>query len=367
MQPSVTLLQLGVNVVTDWIPGVPNSLASGFSTLLGEMLKAEKLDADDFWTAHQQMTGFEKQWKQVTSWILGVAFARRVIEELGYPWWAPVSAFSSKRRATLTPSWTTLDLPPNKCVVEKDNSSKLYPDYALARLNPSGSGYQISFAESKGCEKALERLTTPPPEWKKQSRNAKFKFDGVPQSVTQYLLIATRICPDRKITRKRRIQVRAWNSMVPEEQVKFAAFRDVVVTHYFGVCERIGLSANAQLLALRNYSPVQAEDQTQRQLLLLTEGLLGTTPQEARREQVGDMTIYFGPRASTFRVGDTAIRIGLTEPAMKLVSSLQQPQQFMDERMLHRFESEIAEAGRHFIADDNVFVRNDGVIGISEG
>jgi hypothetical protein len=302
----------------------------------------------------------------VTSWILGVAFARKIIEELGYPWWAPVSAFSSKRRATLTPAWT-LDLPPSKCVVEKDNSSKLYPDYALARLNPSGSGYQISFAESKGCDKVLESLTAPPPEWKKQSRNAKFKFDGVPQLIAQYLLIATRIGPDRKSTSKRRIQVRAWNSMVPENQVKFAALRDVVITHYFGICERIGLPANAQLLALRNYSPKQAEDQSQRQLLLVTERLLGTAPQEARREQIGDMPIYFGPRASTFRVGDTAIRIGLTEPAMKLVSSFQQPQQFTDERMMHWFESEIAEVRRHFASDENVFVRNDGVIGISVG
>jgi hypothetical protein len=213
----------------------------------------------------------------------------------------------------------------------------------------------------------VESLTTPPPEWKKQSRNAKFKFDGVPQLITQYLLIATRICPDRKRPSKRRIEVRAWNSMVPEDQVEFAALRDVVITHYFGICERIGLPANAQLLALRNYSPVQAEDQTQRQLLLLTERLLGTAPQEARREQIGDMTIYFGPRASTFRVGYTAIRIGLTEPAMKLVSSLQQPQQFTDERMLHRFESGNAEVRRHFASDENVFVRNDGVIGISVG
>src|SRR5690349_8862847 len=105
-RPTVSLLQLATNVITDWMPGVPNSLAAGFSELLGEMLKAETIDIDELWTVHQRMSGYEKQWKQVTSWILGVAFARKVTEDLGYPWWAPVSAFSGKQRTTHTPAWT---------------------------------------------------------------------------------------------------------------------------------------------------------------------------------------------------------------------------------------------------------------------
>jgi hypothetical protein len=48
-KPSATVLQLATNVVTDWIPGVPNSLASGFSELLGEMLKPENIDGEDLW------------------------------------------------------------------------------------------------------------------------------------------------------------------------------------------------------------------------------------------------------------------------------------------------------------------------------
>lgn len=101
-RPSVTLLQLATNMVTDWMPGVPNSLAAGFSELLGGTLKAEKIDIHDLWTVQERMTGYEKQWKQVTSWILGVAFARKVIDYFGYPWWAPVSAFSGKQRITHT-------------------------------------------------------------------------------------------------------------------------------------------------------------------------------------------------------------------------------------------------------------------------
>ena len=79
-----SLLQLATNVVTDWMPGVPNSLALAFSDLLGEMLKVESVEGDELWIVAPRMTGFEKQWKLVTSWILGVAFCRKVIEDLGY-------------------------------------------------------------------------------------------------------------------------------------------------------------------------------------------------------------------------------------------------------------------------------------------
>ncbi len=62
-RPVASLLQLATNVVTDWMPGVPNSLALAFSDLLGEMLKVESLDGDDLWIVAPRMTGFEKQWK----------------------------------------------------------------------------------------------------------------------------------------------------------------------------------------------------------------------------------------------------------------------------------------------------------------
>lgn len=363
-RPSVSLLQLATNVVTDWMPGVPNSLASGFSELLGEMLKAERIDSDDLWTVRQRMTSFEKQWKQVTSWILGVAFARKVVEDLGYAWWAPVSAFSSKHRTTHTASWT-FHLPPSECKVERNNSSKLFPDYVLARTKANGLGYEISFAESKGCTDSLENRSLPPSDWKLQSTNARFIFRTVPQVVTQHLLIATRIYPAGQRLRTRRIQIRTWNAKVLDAEVTLDVFRDVVIAHYFGVCERSGLTANAQLLALRNYSPQEPDERIGRRLELVKARLLGTANQELHREQIGEASVYFGPPSSTFKVGEMAIRIGLAEPALKLLQSLQQPETGGIERLLHSFENQIGVTAESLRSLENVFVRRDGVIGMS--
>jgi hypothetical protein len=360
-RPVASLMELAINVVTDWMPGVPNSLALGFSGLLGEMLKVEEVDGDDLWIVGPRMIGFEKQWKLVTSWILGVAFSRKVIEALGYPWWAPVSAFSSSSRSTSTPYWT-FDLPPSDCAIERRNASILFPDYVLARAKPGGSGYAISFAESKGCKASLEKLAVAPADWKSQSENAKFIFRGTSLPITQYLLIATRVYPLGKRPKTRRIQVRAWNSTAPDAMVPFAAFRDVVVAHYFGVCERISLPANAHLLALRNYTP--EEDDQRKRVLEVTARLLGTARQELRREQVGEVWVYFGPRESRFKVGEMTIRIGLSEPAVKLVQGLQQPQQRDDEGLIQLFDREIAATRRLLGSEENFFLRNDGVIGV---
>lgn len=350
------MLQLATNVVTDWMPGVPTSLASGFSELLGEMLKAETIGTDDLWTVQKRMSGYEKQWKQVTSWILGVAFARKVIEDLGYPWWAPVSAFSGKRRTTHTPDWT-FDLPPSQCRVERNNSSKLFPDYILARTKPTALGYEISFAESKGRTDSLETRTVPPSDWKLQSTNARFIFGTTPQAITQYLLIATRIYPAGKRQRTRRILVRTWNDGVPDAEVTLAVFRDLLIAHYFGVCERCGLTANSQLLALRNFSPTEPDERIRKRLELVKVRLKGTASQELRREQIGATSVYFGPESPTFKVGKMTIRVGLAEPAIKLLHLLQYPEAGVLDNLLHTFGSQIAATAESLSSAEGVFVR----------
>jgi len=349
------------------MPGVPNSLASGFSDLLGEMLKPETIDGEDLWIVGPRMSGFEKQWKQVSSWILGVAFCRRVIEEMGYRWWAPVSAFNSSRRTTLTPDWLP-DLPPNDCVVERTNSSILFPDYVLARTKPGASGYDISFAESKGSTKALANLETAPSDWKNQSENGQFMFRGVLQEITQYLLIATRVCPLGRRVKTRRVQVRAWNSKNPDASISFEAFRDVLVAHYFGVCERIGLRSNARLLALANYSPTSNQnipdsDKIMKRLLLIHERLRGEARNELQRTQMGGTWIYGLPRQSIFKIGDNLITIGLSEAAANLVRALQASDQRSQDKVVRLFETELALNHELVHPNEKLFLRNDGVIG----
>jgi len=235
----------------------------------------------------------------------------------------------------------------------------------LARNEPAGSGYQISFAESKGCKRSLQTLVTAPNDWKNQSENGDFVFKGSLLAITQYLLIATRVYPHGKRTKTRRIQVRAWNSSKLNAVVPFAAFRDVLVAHYFGVCERIGLTANAQLLALRNYSPLSKEDRVRKELLELDAKLSGSASQELRREQIGNTSIYFGALESRFKVGETVIRVGLSEPAMELLQALQDPMHRTGQGLSQSFEGDTASIRRLLVSYENIFLRNDGIIGVS--
>ena len=359
-RPQATLMALSTNVMADWMPGIHNALAANFSELLGEMLKVEELDGDDLWIVVPRMTTFEKQWKLVTSWILGVAFCHRIIESLDYPFWAPVSAFNSRSGTIATPHWT-FDYPPTNCVVEKRNKSILFPDYVVARAK--AGGYSISFAESKGSKRSLENLAVAPTDWKNQSQNANFIFDGTRLPITQYLLIATRVYPFGKRRRTRRIQVRAWNSSSPDALVPFIAFRDVLVAHYFGICERVGLHSNAQLLALRNYSPTGSKER--KQVLEVRARLSDGAHQELQREQLGESTIYIGPGTQKLKVGDKAIRVGLSEAAMTLVQSLQHRQKREDQNLVQYFERELASTRELVGSDKDIFLRSDGVIGFA--
>ena len=361
-KPNASLAQLATNVVTDWMPGVPNSVASSFSDLLGEMLKPEAIDGEDLWIVGPQMTGFEKQWKQVSSWILGVAFCRKVIEDLGYRWWAPVSAFNSKHRTTFTRHWTA-EIPATDCVVKKTNSSILFPDYVLARTKSDGSGFEVSFAESKGCTKSLTGLVHAPTDWKNQAQNGIFLFCKVPQPITQYLLIATRVYPLGQRPKTRRIQVRAWNAKDPDARVSFEALRDVMVAHYFGVCERIGLQANAQLLAIANFVPTTAAEQFLKRLSSREERLLGQARLELQAEQLGQTSIYTSGRRSLYRVAENTIRIGLSQPATNLIRALQSRDQRNNADVVKHFERDIVSTERLVNLSNRVFVRNDGVIG----
>ena len=127
------------------------------------------------------------------------------------------------------------------------------PDYILARTNPAG-GNEISFAESKGTNVCLENMNSPPQSWMNQARNAEFYFRRIQYTASQQMLVATRVNPKATRPATRRVYVRAWNSKNKDNQVPIDAIIEIMFMHYFGVCERIGMDANAKLLALSTYS-----------------------------------------------------------------------------------------------------------------
>lgn len=92
--------------------------------------------------------------------------------------------------------------------------------------------------------------------------------------------------------------------------------------------------------------------------------LLGAANQELHREQIGAISVVFGPASSTFKVGEMTIRVGLAEPAANILQSLQFPERNVLERLLHTFDNQIAATRESLRSLDDVFVRADGVVGM---
>ena len=339
----VSLLRLATNVVTDWMPGVPNSLAHGFVDWLGNVVKAESVltVGKNGWVVQETVAGFEKQWKQMTSWMLGVAFCRFVAEIEGYPWWAPVSAFTAaKRKTKVSTDYWIRYLRVARCRIQTPTPalSRLYPDYVLARKRKSSPLSEISFVESKGDKRPLKNLTVPPGDWRSQSKNAEFVYNNVPMTAARHLLVATRVNPNAKDPKTRKIQVRAWNSRDPDSRSTESAFRAILAAHYIGVCERLDLTGNAELIALNclldaletngeglSRLPEHAAEIRDFDFLRgRREELSGIAREELQiRGTRTNLLIYYNPTRAPFTVGDNAMQIGLSQFAMDVIGWLQ--------------------------------------------
>ncbi|MGO9018978.1 MAG: hypothetical protein ACLQVJ_11580 [Syntrophobacteraceae bacterium] len=369
----VSIGELATNVITDWMPGTPVSLSRGFADLLGEILESQSFNIGDFWTVRRLAARYEKQWKQVTSFILGVACCRKVVEMEGYPWWAPVSAFTRRNNvlSVLTPNWVEPYLPIRHCRVQPPDPplSNLLPDYVLARLNRANSNYEISFAESKGSQSALESLRTPPAGWRNQSRNAEFFYRDVRCHAAQNLIVATRVNPAAKKPWTRLLRVRAWNSNNLAAAIPFEAARDVLSLHYLGVCERIGLVGNAKLLQLNRLHrigvplPMLAQfspfsDTPLDQLKVIADDEM----ERQKSDRLPQGSIFFAAKRPFFSIGARTLRVGVSEEGLNIIHWLQEDGEH-EERVIHRFNDEISRLRSSVEGKEGIVIRLDGIIG----
>jgi hypothetical protein len=366
----MSLTELAVNIVTDWMPGVPPEMARGFTDLLDRTLKPEVGSSPKLWAVEPFVDSFENQWKQVTSWILGVAFCRKIIEMEGYPWWAPVSAFKNPGRSkkTSTHYWQT-KLSVNDCEVRRPNAHMLFPDYILAKTTGAGS-YDVSFAESKATDAGLKKRATPPSDWRAQSQNANFYFKKKKQLVTQRLLVATRVNPKAVRPQNRRVIVRAWNSREPDNQVTQDTFRNLLQLHYLGICVQLRLAENARQLGLTNDAE---EGRVRRQGPL--PGDADAVQRDAFRElsvaefksetieRLGGARVFFPERTPEFTVGDRRIRVGLTESALDVMQWLQGTMNVDGDRIIAGLAREAGHLHELAGTGADVVVRGDGVVG----
>lgn len=343
----VSLTRLATHVVTDWIPGIPPAMSSGFANVLATML-VQDTGSPPHWSAAQAVSGFERQWRMTTSWIMGVAFCREVVASLGYPFWAPVSAFVSGSGKTSLGYWDGR-LPRSRCMIRrpKPPTSNLYPDYVVARYSKK-TGVALAIAESKGTTWSISRHEQAPIAWRSQVNNAEFFFDGKALPVERRVVVASRINPSAKRAKTRRLVVRAWNSRSQVAAPPADAAFELLALHYYGVCSALGLDGTARMIALsfRRPEATSAQGSWDKERVAAAKLLDG----ERRRS-----------RDWSFRVGERNLRLRLDPVAEEALRVLTAPDRGREKELETVLERIASSPDRGGTAQEHEFSRADGV------
>lgn len=249
-QVDVKLHRLAANIVTEWRPNVPSSAINGMVDVVRAFLHDGLLENGlRIWTTDEELAYTDRQWSGSTSWMLGVAFARFVMEREGYQWWAPVSAFqgTSSRGTTQTGSWRRLPSQARFTVDKRSPfKSKLLPDYVACRLR--GRYYEFAFFEAKGTNRAIQKWTDAQSSWIDQVNNAELSYRGQPVPIARNAVIATRVNPAAKQLSTRKVIVRLWNRRNVTNHRDIRILGHFLSSHYAMLCRRIGFPTLAELL-----------------------------------------------------------------------------------------------------------------------
>lgn len=322
---AIGLNQIAAYIGTEWLPNIPISAINGLADVVRSFLVTEQQNQ---WGVHPDLDNTDRQWKGATSWMLGVAFARYVIEDEGYPWWAPVSGFTG---STNTGSWpmtsgSTVQPPVRSLLrVEDDTSSRsrLLPDYLTCRPG-RGSAFEFAFFEAKGNKRALQNLHSPPSEWQQQAKNARLFFLDYEVAIGRYAVVATRINPEAPKPKTREISVRAWNRYSEHNQYDPNLFGHFAANHYTGMCRRLGFTELARQLEQHALRQVTVQSRSRSSSVQNIRDQVRQVWSSPISDLLGsDVALYMPingmPRLS---VGNRSFQVGLTAPAVRLINAL---------------------------------------------
>ncbi|HET9280723.1 MAG TPA: hypothetical protein VFR24_02065 [Candidatus Angelobacter sp.] len=184
--------------------------------------------------------------------MLGIAGARHILRLEGYRWIAPLSAFYPDAIQTVDLSTWNTAFPRSSIVATRKsgNTSRLFPDYLALRPTTSGGSYDWAVAEAKGTSMSLTSAASCPSEWSTQVRNVTVTVNGTELEIPRHVVIATRVNPNAKRARARRLQVRAWNRTVnTKASLSSEAAVDIAAAHLFGFFRGAYLRENAMAIA----------------------------------------------------------------------------------------------------------------------
>ncbi len=238
-------------LLQDWVPSLPASISSSFMGWPLSLIEFISHNSVDYLTLRPELQESERQWKAFLSWMLGVAGTRRVLDEEGYRWVAPVSAFYPNNTQLVTINSWPLSFSHSVVTASLPQKPKLRlrPDYLAIR--PVGGVFDWAVVESKGTIGCLTNMNSCPTNWYNQVRNIEVKFNGSILNIPRHIVVATRSNPNAERRWTRRLQVRAWNSVdeSSEASLSLAAAVDIASAHLFGLFRNLGLLENARALA----------------------------------------------------------------------------------------------------------------------
>jgi hypothetical protein len=327
---SVSALELAKYIASDWMPGVPPESQNALATVLRSVLRP----VGARWCVSPDLAFTDRQWKGTTSWILGVAFARFVIEKESYPFWLPVSACtpSTSPFRPDTGEWTTDRAREWHTVYRSsDARSRFLPDYLVCRQANDGT-FEYAFVESKGTARRLSNLTDALPKWVNQVNNAELEYRGRPESVARRLIVATRVNPGVLGEDGRAIVVRAWNrsdQAESDDSVRFALF---LAAHYAGLCRRLGLDDYAESMIqaglriearLNALHPAGAHPRTERGFEARGPLLSYEPNDRISHDNMRELPIRRATnRHARFLLGDGVFEVALTRPALDIMQAI---------------------------------------------
>lgn len=267
----LTQAQISNHLIADWVPSFPATLGTAVFGWPAHLTHVVTDGGTPHLALHPVLRGTERQWKGVLSWMMGVAGTRHVLEQEGYRWIAPVSAFYPRAKQVTLPNWPN-HFPIGVLTADRDPNvrARLRPDYLAIRQDASNpSLLEWAAVESKGTARALRKMSTCPAPWYNQARNITASANGIPIQIDRHLVVATRSCPDGVRQSTRCLEIRAWNSQdeIVSQAPRIAAV-EVAATHLFGLCRNLGLRANAEGLASARWRTRRREPSDSRQTTL---------------------------------------------------------------------------------------------------
>lgn len=253
----ITQGDISRHLLTDWMPMRPSGVSAAVFGWPQEILESHPFNGSPQYTGWMMAAaaaGMERQWKGVVSWMLGVAGTRHVLEVEKYRWVAPLSAFYPNAVAGVhTPPGMPSSFAPGCITIDaatKGVKNNLRPDYIAIR--PQNNTFDWAIVESKGTRDALSGRHACPAHWYKQAKNAVVTDvkSGQVLPTPRNIVVATRIEPNAKTPRGRRVQIRAWNSADPPARgLPAAAVTEVVGAHLFGLFKNLHMGEVAEAIA----------------------------------------------------------------------------------------------------------------------